>query len=815
MRIDIANRNSDFYFKLISDLVIHKLINGKIYETIILNRTHNLNINEQFFNLSFFIEKGNYDLDINYITRKKGTWENVENNTLYYFFNRIYNFSYITALPSVFAFHSHEKKTFFTNITFNNTAMMDSLENYLKNNMCIDFKKYENTPIINCNLNTSFLTENKTVRVYYNLSSYPIVIDFIYFELNAESTCITLKEQSNRINLVIFVPDENYLDQIYLSVYNNRNTDREKKTINYSLDINDISNLDTKLVLRNNGDLLKEFYLTDLGVKFIPAYIFNERDSTIILLPQPDQQIILTYNNYIKENIKISSFYINNLVNKNLTINQNSISITFDLSPDYFNNSKDEYSLSYINECGQNVSTGVIIKVVYFHFRRHYFILENNNNQRNSQTLQIQGLKGYQIELKYHNAEDKIERSVYDYDSNTGIYKQTLTKNGIYEFWYVSNSGVNKEIKDKVYVYNELSGLFKINTNFSECLLFKDVYGLYFNFEFQNETNSDSDFLMTFVNENEYNLTSPSRSKFFNFSLSYDDKGEISENKTLLIYFTENNDKEFPLYIYRYKYTNITLNYIYKDVIFSDAEYLLFNMSCNISNIKAFTIHNTSEVGEIKCTNLETEEENKVYKCNLNQTNPQINPFKGYLKNKYYTMKYDYDYSVVEKEFYFSKDIISSEFRLKKEDPIYPFRNTTFQINSTDNQFYMPYVDYMRFLNYSTQSSYFSMQNNFEGNFTEQNNFISLSLYIGNKSSYYNLTQICRKYCSYCSEKNSCKNLPLNDEYKISVNIPEIDFKFNRHYISIHDSYYKNAQSSDLIITFSGADKDNLESVKY
>ena len=549
---------------------------------------------------------------IDYITRTKQNWENVENNTLYYFFNRVFNFSFIKTFPSVFAFHSNEKKIFSTNITFPNEALMNSLINDLKKNMCSNTNIYENTPIINCTLNTSFLTKNETDRVYYNLSSYQIIIDFIYFELNVNSTCVTLKEQSNRISLITFVPDKYYLDQVYLSIFNNRYTDQEQKTINFSLDINDISFLSTKLFLSNNRDLQKEFYLTDLGVKFIPTYIFNQKDSTIILLPQKDQQIILTYNNYDKENIKISSFNIENLETKNLTINENSISIIFDLSPNLFNNSKDEYSLNYVNECGQIVTTGVTIKVVYFHFSRHYFIKDNNNNQQNSQNLQIQGLKGQQIEL-YYSTEDKVENKIYTYDGNTGIYNLTLTKTGTYDFFYLSNDGFKNPIPDKVYVYNQLSELFKNNTNFSECMLNKDVYGLYFNFEFLYEKNSDSEFLMTFVNENEYNLTKTSSTKTLNFSLSYNDKGEISENKTLLIYFTENNDKEFPLYLYKYKYTNITLNSIYKDVIFSDALYLLFNMSCSISNIKTFSIFNTSNVGNIECTSLEPEEENKVY----------------------------------------------------------------------------------------------------------------------------------------------------------------------------------------------------------
>ena len=169
---------------------------------------------------------------------------------------------------------------------------MNSLIDDLRKNMCSSPTKYENTPIINCTLNTSFLTKNETDRVYYNLSSYQIIIDFIYFELNVNSTCVTLKEQSNRISLVTFVPDKYYLDQVYLSIYNNRETDQDQKTINFSLDITDISFLSTKLILSNNRDLQKEFYLTDLGVKFIPTYIFNQKDSTIILLPQKDQQII-------------------------------------------------------------------------------------------------------------------------------------------------------------------------------------------------------------------------------------------------------------------------------------------------------------------------------------------------------------------------------------------------------------------------------------------------------------------------------------------------------------------------------------------
>ena len=76
-------------------------------------------------------------------------------------------------------------------------------------------------------------------------------------------------------------------------------------------------------------------------------------------------------------------------------------------------------------------------------------------------------------------------------------------------------------------------------------------------------------------------------------------------------------------------FTNITLNSNYTDVIYSDAEYLLFNMSCKINDLKYFNIYQKKANirRDIKCTNLEPLIENNVYKCFLNQTNNEFNPF--------------------------------------------------------------------------------------------------------------------------------------------------------------------------------------------
>ena len=54
--------------------------------------------------------------------------------------------------------------------------------------------------------------------------------------------------------------------------------------------------------------------------------------------------------------------------------------------------------------------------------------------------------------------------------------------------------------------------------------------------------------------------------------------------KECLITFYENGDKEQPLYIFKFNYTNITLNENFAECIYSDAEYIEFNTFCNISN---------------------------------------------------------------------------------------------------------------------------------------------------------------------------------------------------------------------------------------
>ena len=84
-----------------------------------------------------------------YITRKKEVWENVENNTLYYFFDEIHPFTYFKVSPSIFAFHSikDERKSFYTNITFNNSALLESLKNSMSK-ICSNYSELDNIILI-------------------------------------------------------------------------------------------------------------------------------------------------------------------------------------------------------------------------------------------------------------------------------------------------------------------------------------------------------------------------------------------------------------------------------------------------------------------------------------------------------------------------------------------------------------------------------------------------------------------------------------------------------------------------------------------
>ena len=54
----------------------------------------------------------------------------------------------------------------------------------------------------------------------------------------------------------------------------------------------------------------------------------------------------------------------------------------------------------------------------------------------------------------------------------------------------------------------------------------------------------------------------------------------------MVIYLIEKNNIQYPLYAFKFYYSNIALNRLFSNFIYTDVEYLLFDMSCEISQIK-------------------------------------------------------------------------------------------------------------------------------------------------------------------------------------------------------------------------------------
>ena len=344
-----------------------------------------------------------------------------------------------------------------------------------------------------------------------------------------------------------------------------------------------------------------------------------------------------------------------------------------------------------------------------------------------------------------------------------------------------------------------------------------------FEFIFKKEKINKSFFNMSFMNNDKRNysliqLNNSNNNIKFQLSFQKMQIQNIPQNKTLFIYFSENNDKEQPLYIFEFKYTNITLNSMYWDIIYSDAKYLLFNMFCNLTKLNPFYVYekNSSNINFfnlLKCNNNSEYDKYKfIFKCYLD-SNDAFNPFLN-TKRNYYYMLYGTDSVLIKNYFYISEEISKTVFNLSTQEEIATFSDTDIVITSLNNMFYMPYLNNITFINCSLGCSNIIKQINFIGDFNDGNNSIKLTLYLDNKRNYLNLTQICRKPCEYC--KNSdCKDFNENEQYKIISNVPEILFNFNRHFISLENSLYQGKKNKDLNISFSGQDNQDLIQISY
>ena len=825
--IKITNTNRDFYFNLISNLTIYQVINGK-NKSLILNTTSPSNEFKIIDNeISFVIRKGNFELDINHLTRRRDSWETVVDSSFYYYFGSVTKYNIFDVKPTVFASHDFSNKDLVIDITFNNGEIRNSFKAEL-NNLCEKVDDINNQNV-QCQLSRENIQTSK--KLQKSFADYTIEIDLIYYNLSSPSKCVALEQQGNTFDLIIYVPDEYYTyNNIYLksNIYPKEKytqTDFTKTTIKIPIDVIIADNI--KYDFYVDDKLIESFYLKEFDINFIPKFEFRETGTNIILLPEQNQMIKLTYsqNDQIgssysdsKENKNnITSFQIGNITNSTNIDNDNDniINVYFNLSP--FTASQTNYNLSYFDTCGNKINTGIKIRILSFYFERHYFVLNNNNNQQ-AQNLRIQGPINNQIEL--YIIDDRGDNLI---NPNGNIYNYQLDKSGNYSFYYINNN-VRSNLTDKVIVVDKLSDLFEIKTNLTECMFYNISKYLRFSYTFIYERIANSFFNMTLKIEGDnqnYSLISINNNNL-EFMLTYNNfRNRISQNQNLIIYFYENNDMAQPLYKYNYKYTNITLNSRYEDVIYSDAIYILFNMSCQINALEDFYLYEasspTTSKGAIKCKDFGTTSINNVYNCTLYENNNNYNPINDLSKFKYdyYIMKYDSE-QVSLKEFFISKDILNSDFNLEKEEEILTDRYTTLKINSSKNEFYLPYLNYLLFLNISSGATnpLALIPIRFNDKFNKTNNYYQFSLYLKNKRDHYNLTSICRKNFNYC-RNGECKTFLNRDDYQIIPNIPDISLIFNRRYISLEDSLYNNEKNSSLIITFDGEDKDTLTNLKY
>ena len=820
-----TNTNKDFYMKLISSVTLFQIINN-INKTIIYttSSSNTLSISELNYTISLNISKGNYDLYIDRITRSVQTWEGDKGNTIYHIFNNIFFSNVIFNItPSIFFSRNLTKEKFIINITFDNEQLLNTYKDEIKKK-CRNSKIYNNI-IQECELDIN-MVENKGQIKELNFSYYTMNVYFVYYYLDINTTCITLNDNYNTFNLIISIPDEYHLDIINIENYNQKSVDINNKLIIYPLYIYDLDSLEEIYTISNSNNIRHQFKLKNFDVNFLEKYEFEEYGLNILLLPQKDQIIELHYLGNDINNIKnIKNFIIDNIYSDSINItdnnnNDNTISIKFNLNS--IDKSKNNFDLYYIDQCNTSIFTGITIELISFNFERHYFVL-NNNNKQYEQKLRIKGPQNLYI---YFTQENTGNLPVYiSYNQQEQCYIYPFTESGTYIFYYNYN-GIDYALNEKVFVFEELDDLFEINKTLNDCMYYDITQEINFEFVFKKEKMNNSFFNMSFMNNDKKNYSliqvSDNNINKIKFQLSFQKMNvqNIPQNKTLFIYLSENNDKEQPLYIFEYKYTNITLNSIYWDVIYSDAKYLLFNMFCNITKLNPFYVYEKDSpsiniFNLLKCSHSEYDNVNFIFKCFLD-SNEVFNPFLNSRRNYYY-MLYGSDSVLIKKYFYISGEISKTVFNIKTQEEISTFADTDIVINSTNNMFYMPYLNNMTFINCTNLNpnceSIFK-QINFQEEFNNTNNNIKLTLYLGNKKNYYNLTQICRKPCIYCNNSD-CKNYNINEQYKINSNVPEILFNFNRHYISLENSLYQGQKNNDLNITFTGEDKQDLIEINY
>ena len=839
--ITFENKEKDFYFPLLSNLSIYKYISGKNESTTFNRNDNNFEINDDNGEVKLKINlELNSILYINRFTRKTDYWEtNINIQTFYHYFNYIINNKLFDVYPTVCAYNNINTKEFPITIKYENDNSSEIYNKY-KNVKDCSQNSNENKKCID--VTTGNFELNKAQKYNISIGDGEIyenfTIDFIYYELTDESKiCKTKDNNMDNLILDIYFPDISLVNKLNLdsdiSIINEINTYNKKS---YILNGNEVDLQEAIIDISIDDKMFYDsFTLQELGLNIKPKYNINlnNNEKVIYLLPNNgnNQKVRISLSSENNENFNINDditgFKIKNgSFQYNLgkeNINENSINLIFKEM-----NSNINYKLYYIDICGKDIETGVDILFNTFTIKRNYFVL-NNNLDMDKQNLTIEGPHLDSMNIMVYK--DNSYYGNMNYDSKYYIELDKYSK-GDHTF-IVNNNGDESPIDGVVYVRDNLGDLFTINENvIPSCLFWNEdkntLSSLSYTIKSNEEIINDIQIFKSkfTINKSSFDdlIITDSNSKQESFKLEYSNtiRNNIKINQELYIYLTEKDYTNQPIYVFKYKYTNIELNLEFENVIYTDADYISFNMNCKINNIQPFYLLslNNNEY-KISCEERENnfDNSNKIYKCylsaNCKENNELLKFGNEIFEYGYYDIKYTKLYTITNKKVFLSHEISDIEFEIKKDDDIIPEQNTTVTITMGKKIFYSPNTESVKYGILSIPESLYD--SNFNNIFEVKNNnldknYITCSINIA-KGNKYGIKQICRNSCYYCRHSD-CNT--LNANYNIFSTTPFVKFKFDKHYIALNNSTDdSNIAHDSLVIEKSGEDTDQIDYIIY
>ena len=762
--------------------------------------------------------------------------------SIYHYFNamelHIYNNTIFQVEPTVFLYNdfSLQKDSFKLKITFKNQAISlvwnaNTFENLKSCNYNIDNDKY----IYECTVDTISFNKDgaQTFSIYINKNK--VDLDFIYFSLDSNSKqCKTKNDKMGDIALLIYIPSPKYKDILDLNSESHTTIKDIKKAdnlLNFTLSGNEINLLSPyfRIIILGNQNIYERFSLEDLGLNIVPIYYMREMndEKNIIFLPENNQYLSLYIN--VKEDytIKISdilSIGINNHKFEDIKTEGNSINVTLDLS--WVKDEKiKEYQLFYIDRCGTQTYTDINITVASFTLQRHYFVLDNNIENMKTQRLIIYG--PYSDYIRIYAYKDNSNNGIlanYNSADKTYYIEFDQFSRGIYTFKIFNNLIELAKIDDKVYVVNELEDFFTPD-GIPTCLFLdndkKSLEDISYSITIADTSkiNDITIFKSTYMTNNRrINLTERiiNNKKTFTLEKSNTLKEIISTNSENFLYLTENDFIDQPIYVFKFTFTSISLNSVFSKVIYTDAKYISFDMSCKIDKLDLFYLKGINNINNpIICDNY-YHEINKEYRCDLSISDKNTNPLLKYGDSLdtygYYNITYtSNNYLINEKPFYLSYEIENVDFNIEKEKQIDINENTEVKMKLDKKIFYLPNIEKITYNDDKGRDNPNKIDD-FKYVFDDNSKYLSFQIYIEYKHVY-SINEICRIPCEYCYKSDCWSN---SNQFTIYSNTKNIIFNFNRKYISYNDSVDEsNNKNTELVIEIEGDDKDKLVNVKY